>query len=199
VVPVGTIYFLLSVPLGTIGGSNVLSSVEIFRIHLVEGFLACALFAGIYWWPVLARMDRRRALRQIAMLNAFRFEGLLFLMPSFVGPGLPAAFSIPAAYGDFATSLLAIASIVTYRWERASLVFTALYTMLGAADLINNIYHVVKLGILPENFGSTYVIPILYVPILLITHALTARLLLSRQASVDEAGQRIGGVAAAHS
>jgi hypothetical protein len=176
-----------------------MSSAEIFRIHLVTGFLAGALFVGIYWWPLLARMERRRALRQIAMLNAFRFEGLLFLMPAFVGPGLPAEFTIPAAYGDFATSLLAIASILTFRWERVALVFTALYTIVGAADLINNIYHVMKLGILPENFGSTYVIPIWYVPILLITHALTARLLLSRQASVDAAGQRIGGAVGVHS
>ncbi len=177
-----------------------MSSIEIFRIHLAEGFLACALFVGIYWWPVLARIDRRHALRQIAMLNAFRFEGLLFLMPAFLGPaGLPAAFAVPAAYGDFATSLLAIASIVTFRWERVALAFTVLYTLLGTADLINNIYRVMKLGILPENFSQTYAIPILYVPLLLITHGVTVWLLLSRQTSANEARQKIGGAVAAHS
>ena len=50
----------------------------IFRVHLGLGFLAWTLFVAIYWWPALAALDRRQALRQIAMLNAFRFEGLLF-------------------------------------------------------------------------------------------------------------------------
>jgi hypothetical protein len=176
-----------------------MSSREIFQIQLVVGFLACALFVALYWWPGLAATDRRHALRQIAMLNAFRFEGLLFLMPGFTGAGLPAAFAVPAAYGDFTTSLLAIAAIVTFRWERVSLVFTAFYTALGAADLINNIYHVVKLGILPENFGLTYEIPILYVPLLLITHGVTVWLLLKRGTSADSAALRFGGVASANS
>jgi hypothetical protein len=155
----------------------------IFRVHLGLGLLAWTLFVAIYWWPALKALDRREALRNIAMLNAFRFEGLLFLMPAFIGPNLPAAFAVPAAYGDFATSLLAIASILTYRWERVALIFTVLYTALGAADLINNVYRTIALNIDPSSFGITYLIPILYVPLLLLMHGVSIRLLLRPQTS----------------
>ena len=154
-------------------------AVAIFRTHLVAGLLAWALYAAIYWYPKLKAVSRRDALRQIAMLHAFRFEGLLFLMPAFVGNGLPAAFAIPAAYGDLTTSMLAIVSIVTYRWERVSMVFTVLYTVIGTADLINNVYRVIALGIDKNSdlLGVAYLIPILYVPILFITHGIAAWLL----------------------
>ena len=155
----------------------------IFRVHLVLGFLTWAVFVLIYWWPALKIADKRQALRSIAMLNAFRFEGLLFLMPAFVGSNLPADFAVPAAYGDLATSLLAVASILTYRWERIALILTILYTVLGAADLINNIYRTIALNIEPASFGIAYLIPILYVPILLIMHGVTIWLVLRPQTS----------------
>jgi hypothetical protein len=157
--------------------------IQIFRVHLALGLLAWTLYVAIYWWPALKVLDRRQALRNIAMLNLFRFEGLLFLMPAFVGPHLPAAFALPAAYGDFATSLLAIASILTYRWERVALVFTVLYTALGATDLINNIYRTIALNIDPTSFGIAYLIVILYVPLLLLMHGFAFWLLLRPQTS----------------
>jgi hypothetical protein len=147
--------------------------IAIFRVQLALGLLVWTLFVVNYWWPALRALDRRQALRSIAMLNAFRFEGLLFLMPAFIGPNLPAAFAIPAAYGDFATSLLAIASILTYRWERVTLILTVLYTALGATDLINNVYRTIALNIDSASFGVTYLIPILYVPLLLLMHGFT--------------------------
>jgi hypothetical protein len=164
-----------------------MSTLDIFRIHLVIGLVAWGIFVALYWWPALDSMGRRPALRQIAMLHAFRFEGLVFLMPAFVGQGLPAAFAVPAAYGDFATSLLAIASILTYRWERIALFFTVLYTAVGATDLVANVYRAIALGIdhHTESFGVAYVIVVLYVPLLIITHALAVRLLLKPAAQPD--------------
>jgi hypothetical protein len=163
-----------------------MSTVEIFRVHLATGLIAWGLYVGIFWYPKLIAGGRRLALRRIAMLHAFRFEGLLFLMPAFVGNGLPAAFAVPAAYGDFTAGMLAIASILTFRWERVALAFTALYTIVGVADLVNNVYRVVALGIdhHTELLGVAYVIVVLYVPILLITHGIVVWLCLKPAESV---------------
>jgi hypothetical protein len=164
-------------------------AIDIFRIHLATGLIVWGLYVGIFWYPKLIAAGRRQALRQIAMLHAFRFEGLLFLMPAFVGNGLPAAFAVPAAFGDLITSMLAIASIVTFRWERVSLAFTALYTIIGAADIVNNVYRVIALGIdqHTELLGVAYVIPVLYVPVLLITHGIAAWLCLKPAEAVGDA------------
>ena len=105
------------------------------------------------------------------------------MMPAFIGPGLPAEFAVPAAFGDLATSLLAFASILTYRWERVSLILTALYTVVGATDLLNNVYRTIALNINPTSFGVAYLIPILYVPLLLLMHGVTIWLLIRTQIS----------------
>ncbi len=120
------------------------------------------------------------------MLNAFRFEGLLFLMPAFIGSNLPAEFAVPAAYGDLATSVLAIASILAYRWERLSLVLT------------NNVYRTIALNIDPASFGIAYLIPILYVPVLLLSHGAAFLLLRPRTSSIANAvaGSHSGPAAA---
>ncbi len=59
-------------------------------------------------------MDWVEAHRAIATLHSFRFFGLVFMLPGVVG-NLPAGFATFAAYGDFATGLLAILALLTVR------------------------------------------------------------------------------------
>jgi hypothetical protein len=60
-------------------------------------------------------MERVEAHRAVASFHGFRFFGLVFLLPGFVGPNLLEGFAAPAAYGDFATALLAILALLTVR------------------------------------------------------------------------------------
>jgi hypothetical protein len=86
----------------------------LFRIHLVFGYVAWLLCFGEYIWPRLKSMDRVEAHRAIATVHSFRFVGLVFMLPGVVG-NLPAGFATFAAYGDFATGLLAILALLTVR------------------------------------------------------------------------------------
>jgi len=52
---------------------------------------------------------------------------------------------------------------------------------LGAADLLNAFYQANRAGLLPGQLGATYFIPTFVVPLLLITHGLTFRILLQHQ------------------
>jgi hypothetical protein len=148
-------------------------SVEpIFQIHLVLGYVAWLLCFGVYIWPRLRSMDEVEAQRAIATLHSFRFFGLVFMIPGVVGPNLPASFATFAAYVDFATGLLAMLALLTVRIRPLFWTFIVAFNLVGAADLILNYYHAVQIG-LPEmagQFGATYAIPILYVPLLMITH-----------------------------
>jgi hypothetical protein len=60
-------------------------------------------------------MDRVEAQRAIATLHSFRVFGLVFVIPGVVGPNLPAGFATFAAYGDFATGVLAMLALLTVR------------------------------------------------------------------------------------
>jgi len=81
-----------------------MSATGIFSIDMALGYLAWALCIATYVWPRLAAMDRVEAHRAIATFNGFRFFGLAFLLPGFVGPNLPQSFATLAAYGDLATA-----------------------------------------------------------------------------------------------
>jgi len=147
----------------------------LFQTHLVLGYVACLLCFGTYVFPRLKSMDRFDAQRVIATVHSFRFFGLVFILPGVVGPGLPASFATFAAYGDFATGILAILALLTARIRPLFWLFVAAFNIVGATDLVLNYYHATQVGLpaLAGQLGATYVIPIIYVPMLLITHAIS--------------------------
>ena len=144
----------------------------LFPIHLVLGYVACLLCFGAYVLPRLKSMERMEAQRVIATVHSFRFFGLVFILPGVVGPHLPAGFANFAAYGDFATGVLAIFALLTVRVRPLFWSFIVAFNLVGTADIILDYYHAVKVGLpaLAGQLGATYAIPIIYVPMLMITH-----------------------------
>jgi phosphoglycerol transferase MdoB-like AlkP superfamily enzyme len=144
----------------------------IFLIQLVLGYVACLLCFHVYALPKLKSMSRFEAQRVIATVHSFRFFGLVFILPGVVGPNLPAGFATFAAYGDFATGVLALLALLTVRVRPLFWLFIVGFNLVGTTDLLVAYYHAITLGLpaLAGQLGATYVIPILYVPMLMITH-----------------------------
>jgi hypothetical protein len=160
-----------------------MSPATIFQIHLVLGYVPWLLFVGAYILPKLKSMEPVEAQRAIATLHSFRFFGLVFILPGVVGANLPAGFTVFAAYGDFATGLLAMLALLTVRIRPLFWTLVVAFNLAGAADIIVDYYHGTQVG-LPElagELGATYIIPIIYVPILMITHSIAFYLLLRPQ------------------
>lgn len=160
-----------------------MSPEPLFRIHLVLGYVAWLLCFCVYIWPRLAAMDRDRAHRAIATLHSFRFFGLVFILPGVVGSNLPAGFATPAAYGDLATGVLAMLALLTVRIRPVFWLFIVAFHLVGTADLVVDYYNATRLGLpaVAGELGATYAIPILYVPLLMITHVAGFYLLVRRQ------------------
>jgi hypothetical protein len=146
----------------------------IFPIHLVLGYVACLLWFSVYALPKLKSMSRFQAQRVIATVHSFRFFGLVFILPGVVGPNLPAGFANFAAYADFATGVLALLALLTVRVRPLFWFFVVAFNLVGAADIILNYYHAIKFGLpaIAGQLGAAYAIPILYVPVLMMTHLL---------------------------
>jgi hypothetical protein len=159
-----------------------MSPETLFRIQLVLGYVAWLLCFGAYIWPRLKVMDHVDAHRAIATLHGFRFFGLVFILPGVVGD-LPAGFATFAAYGDFATGLLAILALLTVRMRPLFWSFVVAFNLVGAVDIIVDYYHAIQLGLpaIAGQLGATYAIPIIYVPLLMITHAVAFYLLVRSQ------------------
>jgi hypothetical protein len=159
-----------------------MSPETLFRIHLVLGYVAWLLCFRAYLWPRLKAMDSIAAQRAIATLHSFRFFGLVFILPGVAGPNLPASFTVFSAYGDLATGLLALLALLTARIRPLFWSFVVAFNVVGATDILVDYYHatMANLPAIAGQLGSTYAIPILYVPLLMITHYTAFYLLLRR-------------------
>ena len=157
-----------------------MSPATVFPIHLVLGYVPWLLCLGVYIWPRLKSMDQVEAQRAIATLHSFRFFGLVFLVPGVVGPNLPAGFASFAAYWDLATGVLAILALLTVRIRPLFWLFVVAFNLVGVVDLILDYYHATHAGLpaLAGQLGATYAIPIIYVPLLMISHVVAFYLLL---------------------
>jgi hypothetical protein len=149
-----------------------MSTQAIFLTQLVLGYVTSLLFFGTYIMPRFRSMDRFSAQRAIATLHSFRFFGLVFLLPGVIGPNLPAGFATFSAYGDFATGVLAILALLTARIRPLFWSFTVAFNVVGATDIFVDYYNASRLGLpyVAGQLGATYAIPIIYVPLLMITH-----------------------------
>jgi hypothetical protein len=159
-----------------------MSTEIIFQMQLVLGYVAWLLCFSHYVWPRLKSMDMVTAQRAIATLHSFRFFGLVFILPGVVGPNLPASFATFAAYWDLATGVLAMLALLTVRIRPLFWLFVVAFNLVGVVDLILDYYHATQAGLpaIAGQMGAAYAIPIIYVPLLMITH-IAAFYLLVRQ------------------
>jgi phosphoglycerol transferase MdoB-like AlkP superfamily enzyme len=159
-----------------------MSPETIFDLQLILGYVAWLLCFRAHLWPRLKSLDRVEAHRAIATLHSFRFFGLVFILPGVVG-NLPAGFATFAAYWDLATGVLAMLALLTVRIRPLFWLFVAAFNLGGIIDLILDYYHAVQVGLpaIAGQLGATYAIPIIYVPVLMITHVVAFYLLLRPQ------------------
>src|SRR5580692_5238151 len=155
----------------------------IFPVHLVLGYVACLLCFGVYVLPRLRSMKRMEAQRAIATFHSFRFFGLVFILPGVVGPNLPAGFATFAAYADFATGVLALLALLTVRIRPLFWSFVIAFNLVGVTDLLVDYYDAITFNVpaMAGQLAAAYWIPILYVPLLMITHVAACYLMLRPQ------------------
>jgi len=160
-----------------------MSPATIFNVHLILGYIPWLLCFGAYLWPKLRSMDPVEAQRAIATLHSFRFFGLVFILPGVVGAHLPGDFATFAAYGDFATGLLAMLALAAIRIRTLFWFFVVAFNAVGTVDILVDYYHGVQLDLpaMAGELGFGYAIVIIYVPLLMITHAAAFYLLARRR------------------
>lgn len=148
---------------------------QIFGLQVLLSFVVYGLVARWYVQPRLAPLPLEAALQPLLVLHALRHMGMVFLVPTVVGPALPVSFAIPAAYGDLLAGLLALAAIVALRARSPlALPLTWLFNVVGLLDLINAFYQGLTHDV---QLGPAYFIPTFIVPALVITHVMMFRML----------------------
>ena len=146
-----------------------MNSLEIFATQLSLSVLAVSMLAKWSVMPWLEGKSLKNVLMILIAPHAMRHVGLTFLVPSIVDPGIAQSFTHQAAYGDFISGLLAIATLVLLKKDRCSAIAAVwIFNIVGTVDLLNALSQAAAVPYL----GGTWYIPTFFVPILLVTHFL---------------------------
>jgi hypothetical protein len=157
-----------------------------FVLSVAGALLTSSVVAYTYVWPALRTMPRYDALRLLAAFNAFRFLGMNFMVSGFVSSALSSNFAGKVGWGDLTAAVLALVSMaaLSWRWSIA-IPIVWVFNIWGTLALLNAYYlGATKIGN-PGLFGAGIYIPALFVPLLLVSHAL-AFVILSRAGSAEK-------------
>ncbi len=154
-----------------------MDTLAIFGLQFVLSLVVWGLIAKWLVAPWLENKSPHDALFWLTLPHAFRYMGMVFLVPGVVARPLPAAFATPAAYGDLVTGILALLALIALRtsWARA-LALVWLFNIVGTVDLLNAL----RQASVVRDFGAAWYIPTLFVPLLLVTHFMIFARLLRR-------------------
>jgi hypothetical protein len=161
-----------------------MNTLSIFALQFLLSILVIGLLAKWELVPRLSKLTTSDALFWLTVPHAFRHIGLVFLVPGVVYQPLPDNFAAPAAYGDLAAGLLAIATLIALRSRWAiALPVAWVFNVVGTIDLANALRQAEAV----PDFGAAWYIPTLLVPLLLVTHYLSfAQLLTSVRRSAGK-------------
>ena len=152
----------------------------ILLISFAFSLVVYGLIAKWYIAPRLKAMPREAALTPFLLFHAFRYVGLIFLVPGVVSPTLPGAFANPAAYGDLAAAILALIALGFLRAGSVlALPLVWVFNIEGTLDLLYAVFQGTRLGVIAQ-LGPAFFIPTVIVPALLVSHVLVFRILLRR-------------------
>jgi hypothetical protein len=158
--------------------------VDAFAVFGIQTFFSFVVFGLLAWWfvwPWLRSIDRTNAFTALTFVHALRPIGATVLVASVAGAALPRDFTEQVAYGDLATSVLAVITLVALRARLGSAIALVWVTnIVGFVDLGNALVGGVRYDIARLGMGSFWYVVTILVPILWIAHAL-AFLLLLRQ------------------
>ena len=146
--------------------------------QVLLSFIGYTLIARWYVAPRLAALSLPAALTPLLLFHAFRHVGMVFLVPTVVGPTLPAAFAVPAAYGDLVAALLALLAIAALRmgWVGA-IALVWVFNVVGFLDFVNAFYQGFRNSV---QLGAAYYIPTFAVPAMAVTHVMIFAMLIRR-------------------
>ena len=154
----------------------------VFGIQTFFSFVVFGLVAWWYVWPWLKSLQRTTAFTALTFVHALRPIGATVLVASVAGTALPRDFSEAVAYGDLATSVLAVITLLALRARLGFAIALVWVTnVVGFADLANAVIGGVRYDIARLGMGSFWYVVTILVPILWIAHVLAFAILLRRR------------------
>jgi hypothetical protein len=151
-----------------------------FAGSAVAGIIGWATIFATIIWPKMKQQQRVQQLKTLTAIHFFRYFATTLLIAGLVSSKLPSGFADPAAFGDLISLGLAYVAFIGLQrssGEKPLLLPVWIFNIVGAADLLLAMVLGPALIRNPGDFGVAYIIPTVYVPLLLVAHFYALRVL----------------------
>jgi hypothetical protein len=156
----------------------------------VAGIIGWATIFATIIWPKLRQQPKVQQLKILTAINFFRYFATTTLIIGLVSRNLPSGFADPAAFGDLISLVLAYVAFIGLqrsKTEKPLLLPVWILNIVGAADLLLALVLGPALIHDPGDLGVSYIIPTVYVPLLLVAHFYSLKILSQRSAGNSQA------------
>lgn len=147
------------------------------------GIIGWATIFATIIWPNMKHQPRVQQLKTLTTMHFFRYFATTLLIGGLVSRKLPSGFADPAAFGDLISLVLAYIAFIGLQRSKAAepqLLPVWIFNVVGAADLLLAMALGPVLIRDPGDFGLSYIIPVVYVPLLLVSHFYALKVLTQR-------------------
>jgi hypothetical protein len=149
----------------------------------VAGTIGWAVIFAAIIWPKMKQEPTVKQLKTLTTFHFFRYFATTLLIAGLVSRKLPSGFADPAAFGDLITLGLAYIAFIGLQRstpERPLLLPVWILNIAGTADLLLALALGPVLIRDPGDFGLSYIVPTVYVPLLLVAHFYALKVLSQR-------------------
>ena len=156
-----------------------------FAGSAAAGIIGWATIFATLIWPKMKQQPMVQQLKILTATSFFRYFATTTLIIGLVSRKLPSGFADPAAFGDLISLVLAYVAFIGLQRSRAEkpLLFPVwVFNIVGAADLLLAMVLGPALVHDPGDMGLGYIIPTVYVPLLLVAHFYALKVLSRRTA-----------------
>ncbi len=154
------------------------------------GIIGWATIFATIIWPKMKRQPRVQQLKTLTAMHFFRYFATVLLITGLVSRKLPLGFAYPAAFGDLISLAVAYVAFIGLQRSKAGrppLLPVWVFNIVGTADLLLAMVLGPALIRDPGNLGLGYIIPTVYVPLLLVAHFYALKALSQRSSEKTEA------------
>jgi hypothetical protein len=147
------------------------------------GIIGWATIFATIIWPKMKQQSRLQQLKILTAINFFRYFATTLLIAGLVSRKLPSGFAYPAAFGDLISLGLAYIAFIALQRSKPGkqlLLPVWIFNIVGTADLLLAMVLGPALIRDPGDFGLGYIIPTVYVPLLLVAHFYALKVLSQR-------------------
>lgn len=150
-----------------------MSPTALLGLQICGGFVSFALFFAWVVRPAVSGWTPARVLQMLLWIHVLRFVPLALYAPGQVAADVPPIAIHTVAWGDFASSVLALLALGAFRMSaRAGISAVWVFSVASSIDIVAALVVALSHGVHTYALGVSWFVLILYVPLVCVSQAL---------------------------